>query len=201
MRLAPLLLCLSITTAGMAADGSYVKLTMTDGRALTGEYDAASGLLLLDGKASMRMTIKADDVKRVDPIARPAALAAEKPAADAKKEVTRADVDAAATAYAAVVVAYYADVIAKVPEIPEPAKITDASTVQQARDAEQANVDRQALASLRSRLAHLSKQVAAEVPLIRAIRAGAFDHSITGPGSEGETARKILGVAAIKTGR
>ena len=200
MRLAPLLLCTFIATAGMAADGSYVKLTMTDGRTLTGEYDAASGLLLLDGKASMRMTIKADDVKRVDPIARPA-VAAEKPAADAKKEVTRADVDAAATAYAAVVVAYYTDVIAKAPEMLEPAKITDASTVQQARDAEHTRADREALASLRSRLAHLSKQVATEVPLIRAIRAGAFDHSITGPGSEGETARKLLGVAAIKTGR
>jgi hypothetical protein len=84
MRL-PLLLCLILTAAAAAADREV--LTLTDGRTLTGVYDADAGTIAMDGKAVVK--VRADQVKARELAPQPksatAAMQAGEPAAPLPK--------------------------------------------------------------------------------------------------------------------
>ena len=130
MRFLPLLIL-----SALLSSAEYVTLHLRDGRSLNGDYDAASGLLLLDGKASMRMMVKADDVQRVDPATKPAAVAAaEKPVATTKMTATRADIDAAGVIYADLILDYYGGLLAKI-EKPVVVEVHKDMTIRQAEEA------------------------------------------------------------------
>jgi hypothetical protein len=121
----------------------YCTIELRDGRVLVGDYDPATGALLLNGKAGMRMTLNVDDVLRRTPATRPAVAKVEKPTTailtvaseigePVKKEITQKDIDLATRALAEMIVTAHESQMSQWPEISKPITIHENMTLKQA---------------------------------------------------------------------
>lgn len=185
----------ALAVVGYSAE--YQTLTLTDGRILTGEYDRLEEVLLIDGKASMRLSIRRDQVAKSEPAHR--AVQAVRPVAPAQAPnpvaASRAEVDAAGAAYYRAVLSYYQALLATTPR-PVVTATNDNMTVRQVLAAQKTRQNADAYDSCVARVKQLSAE---RQPIYLPLRASAFDFSISASdGTDGVAARSVLNMEAVQ---